>query len=287
MSYRVCVSFSTFSVFSPLSRSYSVNFSFSTFFIISHNIPVPTMCISHFSRFSVFFFCHISSPTLCLSHFPRFSVSSPYYRSYSVCVSFFKLFSFLSIFQVLQYEFLDFHILQFFSPFSSPTLCTSYLTRFSVFLPYFRSYSVPFSFSTYLSFLAIFQIIQGLCLIFHVFQVYCYIPGPTGIISHISRFFQCFSSYFKSYSVCFIFSMIFSFLAIFKVLQCTFFIFHIFQYFSIYSRSNSVFVLFSTSFQNSCHIPDPTVCISHFPLFSVSLAIFHFVQCMFFIFHNF
>ena len=81
--------------------------------------------------------------------------------------------------------------------------------------------------------------------------------------------------------------MIFSFLAIFHVLQCTFFIFHVFQYFSPYSRSNSVFVLFSMSFQYSCHIPDPTVCISHFPLFSMSLAIFHFLQCIFFIFHYF
>ena len=36
------------------SRSYSVHFSFSTFFTISRHIPCPKMCTFHFSCFSVF-----------------------------------------------------------------------------------------------------------------------------------------------------------------------------------------------------------------------------------------
>ena len=133
--------FPWFSVFLPYSMSYSGHFSFSTFFsfsrhssrpkgFISHDphfqlswpIAGPTVCISHFSCFSIFvvifhyltsvslifrefqFFCHIPCPTVdiskfynffsfsrhisrpkvCISHFPWFSVFSPYFRSYSV-----------------------------------------------------------------------------------------------------------------------------------------------------------------------------------------------------------
>jgi hypothetical protein len=51
------------------------------------------------------------------------------------------------------------------------------------------------------------------------------------------------------------------FLAIFKVKQCFFHIFHIFQF---------------------CHhIPGTTMCISYFSWFSVFLAIFHVLQCVF------
>ena len=112
-SYSVCVSFSTFSdfidifqvlhcafltlyifqSFLPYSRSYSVRFSFYTlFFRFSRNIPDPKVCVSHYSRFSVFlaifqvlpcefliflvchFSRHIPVPTVCVSHFPRFPV---------------------------------------------------------------------------------------------------------------------------------------------------------------------------------------------------------------------
>ena len=66
---------------------------------------------------------------------------------------------------------------------------------------------------------------QCLCLIFPFIKFL--------VIVHVLRFafqifyiFQCFSRYFKSYSVCFSFSMIFSFFAILQVLQCAFLIFH-------------------------------------------------------------
>lgn len=38
--------------------------------------------------FFFFFFPHISGPSMCLSHFPRFSVFCPHSRSYSVHFSF-------------------------------------------------------------------------------------------------------------------------------------------------------------------------------------------------------
>jgi hypothetical protein len=61
LGFTVCIShFLPFSVFSPYSRSYSVHFSFSTFFSV---------------------FCHNPGPTMCVSHFPWFSVFSPYSRS--------------------------------------------------------------------------------------------------------------------------------------------------------------------------------------------------------------
>ena len=90
-----------------------------------------------------------------------------------------------------------------------------------------------------------------------------------------------------SYSACYPFSVIFSFLSILQVLQCAILIFHLFQCFSPYSRSSSVFVSFSTFFLISRHLPGPTMCISHFPLFSVFLAIFQVLQCVFLIFHDF
>jgi hypothetical protein len=80
------------------------------FFSVSHHIPGPTFCVSHFPRFSVFSpypssysrhfsfsrfftgFCHIPGQTVFVYHFQRFSVFSPYSRSYYVYISFFVLF---------------------------------------------------------------------------------------------------------------------------------------------------------------------------------------------------
>ena len=47
--------------------------------------------------------------------------------------------------------------------------------------------------------------------------------------------------------------------------------------------SYSVHFLFSSFLSVSRHIPDPTVCISHFPLFSVFLAILKFLKWLFLI----
>ena len=81
--------------------------------------------------------------------------------------------------------------------------------------------------------------------------------------------------------------MIFSFLDIFQVLHCAFLIFHVFECFLPYSRSKSFYVSFFTFFQFSCDIPGTIVCISHFSRLSIFLAIFHFLQCVFLIFHDF
>jgi hypothetical protein len=79
-------------------------------------------------------------------------------------------------------------------------------------------------------FLSIFHVLQCVCLIFHIFQ--------------------CFSPYSRSYGVHKSFSTLFCFLAIFQIIEYSFLFFHVCQV--------------------SSHIPDPTVCTSHFPFFSVS-----------------
>ena len=80
---------------------------------------------------------------------------------------------------------------------------------FSVSLPISRSYCVSFSFFSFSSYIAIFQVLQCTFLILHLFQ--------------------CFSSCTRSNSVCVSFSVFFSFLAIFQVLQCALIIFHVFE----------------------------------------------------------
>ena len=106
-------------------------------------------------------------------HFSRFSVISSFFKSSSGCFSFSMIFSFLAIFHVLQWTFLNFP---------------------------------PFS-----VFLAIFHVLKCVFLIFSDFQFSSHIPGPTVCISHFSRF-SGISSFFKSSSRCFSVSMIFSFL---------------------------------------------------------------------------
>ena len=176
-----------------------------TFLSDSCHISRPTVFIFTFHDFQ--FSHHILGPTVCISHFPLFSV-------------------FLAIIQVKQCLCLIFHIFQFslcylgpkvfFSFFkfasvshriSHPTVCVShfpwYSWYFSRYIPGPReciSHSLTFSL-----FLAIFQVKQCLCLIFHVFQFSHHIPVPTLWISH-----------FPPFSV---------FLAIFQVEQCLFLIF--------------------------------------------------------------
>ena len=189
----------------------------------------------------------------------------------------------------------------------------STLAIFQVLPSIFRIFP-PFS-----VFLAIFQVIQCLCLNFHLIQ---YSSQWVFIIFHV---FECFSPYFTFYIVCFSFSNFFLFLPIFQVLQCAFLIFHLFQCFSKYSKFYSVCFSFSMNFSIlailqvfsmnlsffmffrvsrhishprvcvshfpklsiSRHIPGPTVCISHFPTFSVFLSIIQDLQCVSLIFHVF
>ena len=88
-----------------------------------------------------------------------------------------------------------------------------------------------------------------------------------------------------SYHVCFSFSMILIFLAILQSLECAFLIFHFFSVFLPYSRSYSVHFSFFSFFSVSRHISHPTVCFSHFPWFSLHIAILQVPDYAFHIFH--
>ena len=239
----VFLTFHVFQCFSPYSRSYSVTFSFFTFFSVSHHTPGPTVWLSHFSRFSVFLAIFQFIVWLCLI-FPifQFSHQNP---GPTVCIYHISRFSvFLAIFQFLQCVFLILHF-------------------FQGLLPYFISYHVSFPFSLFVSFLAIFQVLQCEFLILLVCQISCHIPVPTVCISHL-HVFQCFSPYSRSYSVCVSFYTFFSFLATIQFQQ---FLSH-----------------FTRFFTASHHIPGPTLCVSHLALFSVLLTIFHVLAYEFLIF---
>ena len=226
---KVCISHILwFSVFSPYSRSYSVHFSFFTFFsdfvifqgvkwlfLIFHDfqfschIPCPIVDISKFSNFFSFP-RNISRPKVCIFHFLWFSVFSPYSWSYCVHFSFFTFFSDFVIFQVVKWMFLIFHDFQFSCHIPRPTVdiskfstlfsfprhisllkvCTSHFSWFSLFSPYSRSYSVHFSFFTFFSDFVIVQADKWMFLFFHDFQFSCHIPCPTGDISKFSTFFS-------------------------------------------------------------------------------------------------
>jgi hypothetical protein len=158
---------------------------------------------------------------VCVSHFSRFSVFSPYSRSYSVCVSFSMFFRFLAKIQVLQCVFfiflikiqvlqcllLIFHVFSVSHHIPGPTLCVSLFASFSMFLaifhvlpcefsfprlsvfsPYSRSYSVFVSFYTFFSFLAIIQVLWCTFLIFPFFSVSLHISGHTMFVSPFPRF---------------------------------------------------------------------------------------------------
>ena len=115
---------------------------------------------------------------MCISHFSRISVISSFFKLSSGCFSFSMIFSFLSIFHVLQWT-----------------------SKFSTFFSFPRHISRP-----------------NVCIShLYDFQVSRHNPGPTVCISHFSHF-SVISSFFKSSIGCFSFSMIFCFLAIFYVL---------------------------------------------------------------------
>jgi len=252
-----------------------------------------------------------------ITHFPRFPFLLPYPTSCSVCVSFSTFFCFLSKFQVLQYEFLIFHEFHCFSPYSrsdsehfsvsmfftvsrhipAHTLFVSHFARFSgfvfsgfffvvvvlflFFLPLSSSYSVHFTFFRILG------IFYFLVFAFFFFQV-----------------LQCFSPYSMSYNVCVSFSAFFGFLAIFRVLQCVFLIFHISMFLAIFQDLLcEFFIFFSFSrfialclqcaslifhiFQyNSTYYRYYSVRIS-FSKFLIFLTIIHVLKCAFLIFHVF
>ena len=146
---------------------------FSVFLAIFHVLKSVFLIFRDFQ-----FSRHIPGPSVCISHFSRFLVILLFFKSSSGCFSFSMIFSFLAIFHVLQWTFLNFP---------------------------------PFS-----VFLAIFHVLKNVFLIFCDFQFSRHIPGPKLYNYHFSSF-SVISSFFKLSSGCFSFSMIFSFLAIFHV----------------------------------------------------------------------
>ena len=206
--------FLSFSGLLSVSRSYSVCVPFSMFFQFSCHYLGPTLFISLIYRFSVFLaIFHVLQNVFLISHV--FHCFLPYFMSHHVSFSVSSCVSFLAIFQFLQSVCIILHVFQCFSPYS-------------------RSYSVSVSFSNFFSFLATILVIEIVFLILHVLTVSRHITCPIVFVSHFARF-QCISPYFMSYHVSFSFSTFFSFVAIFQVLECAIFIFHVFQCFLPYS----------------------------------------------------
>ena len=152
--------FPAFQCFSPYSMSYKVCVSFSMFYNFITKIEVL-----QFYTFSL----HIPIHTVFVSYFTRFSVFFPQSSSYSVYFSYLKFFT------------VSYHV-------PCPAVCVSHFTRFQCFSPYCMSYYVSFSFSLFVIFFTIFQVLQCVCLILQVFPFPCHNPGPIVYISHVLRF---------------------------------------------------------------------------------------------------
>ncbi|SFW06984.1 Uncharacterised protein [Chlamydia abortus] len=229
---------------------------FSVFLVIFHVLKCVFLIFRDFQ-----FSRHIPGPSVCISHFSRFLVISSFFKSSSGCFSFSMIFSFLAIFHVLQWTFLNFP---------------------------------PFS-----VFLAIFHVLKCVFLIFRDFQFSRHIPGPSVCISHFSRFLVI-SSFFKSSSGCFSFSMIFSFLAYFtsymflnfppfsvSIQSPTVDISKFSTFFSFLLHISRPKVCISHLFFSfPRHISRPKLCISHFGDFQFSRHI-PVLQCAFHFFHVF
>jgi hypothetical protein len=130
------------------------------------------------------------------------------------------------------------------------------------------------------------------------FSVSRRIPGQTVFASHCTFFsflaiilvlhcvfpilqvFQCFSIYSRSYSVCFSFSIIFSFWP-YSITYIVHFSFSMFWSVSRLIPGQTLFILIFHICHFSRHIPVPTLCVSHFPCFSVFLAILQVLSCEF------
>ena len=152
----------------------------------------------------------------------------------------------ISIFQVLPSIFRIFQLFQCFSQYS-------------------RSYSVCVSFSTFFSVSTHNPILTVCVSHFPWFSVFSPYSRSYSVYLSFFMFFRTTLTYFTSYSVCLSFSMV--------------------SVFSTHSRSYIIHVSVSRFLNVSLHTSRPTVCISHFPPFSVFLAIFHVKQCLCLIFH--
>ena len=145
-------------------------FSFSVIFR-SRYIPGPTVCICHFSCFSIFLviFHYLMSVILIFRDF-HFSRHIPC----STCVhfSFFTFFSDFVIFQVVKWMFLIFHDFQFSCHISRPTMDISKFSTFFSFPRHIARPKVCISHFPWFSGLAIFLVLQCAFVIFHVFQYF-------------------------------------------------------------------------------------------------------------------
>ena len=132
-------------------------FSFSSFviFVDIFKVLECVLLIFHIFEFSH----HISGPTVYISHFSRFQCFSLYSWSYQV---FFSIFFFVSF---LPYSISYSVYLLFFTFFSY----SRHIPRHTVFVSHFPRFSV---------FFAKIQVLQCVFLIFHIFTVSRYIPGP-------------------------------------------------------------------------------------------------------------
>ena len=122
----------------------------------------------------------------------------------------------------------------------------SHFSRFSVFMSFFMSYNVNFSFSTFFSSLAIIQVYCVYFSFFMFFSVSSSIVGCTVFVSHFARFSVIFTIFQALPCEFLIFLLCQVLLDIFQVLQCLCSIFHFFQWFLPYSRSYHISFSFSS-----------------------------------------
>ena len=174
-----------------------MRFSLFTFFSVSRHMPGPKVCVSHYSRFSVFlaifqvlqcaififqffhFSCHIPGhsvfclifhvflfsrwnpgTTVWISQYFTYSTVSCHISGTTVWDSLIAHFSVIfAIIHVLACDFLIFLICQFFCHFPGPTMWVSHFLCWGVLSAYSRFYSGHFHFSIFSVFLEIFQVI--------------------------------------------------------------------------------------------------------------------------------
>ena len=133
-------SFSVISVFSPYSRCFSVHFSCFTFFSDFVSFQVVKWMFLIFHDFQ--FSCHIPRPTVGISKFSTFFRFPQNISSPKVYISHFPRFSvFLPYSRSYRCAFLIFHLFKWFPHFSSRQVEVSHFPWFSVLLPYSMSYS--------------------------------------------------------------------------------------------------------------------------------------------------
>ena len=179
-------------------------------------------------------------------------------------ISHFSLF--LTTIQIIQFVFVILQLFHFLCQNPGPTLFLIFLL-FHCYSSQSRSYSVCFSIWSFFRVSHHISFLPCEFLIFLICQFSRHIPVPTVCNFHFSRFlvflaifqilqcaififhvFQCFLPHFRLYSVCASFSIFFYFLAIYHVIQSAFPHFQVFHCFSSQL--------------------DPAVCVSNFLRFS-------------------